>query len=95
MGLQTQERLVNKFTTTVRMDQELADRIEILATVIGESKNTVIVAALKMFVNEYESDPAYHEQRAAWIVKMAEEDSLHGEESHDSGPDVQVPTQSP
>ena len=77
------------------MDQDLADRIEILSTVIGESKNTVIVSALKMFIIEYESDPAYLEQRAAWVASMAEESSPHGEESNDSGPDEQGPTQSP
>jgi predicted transcriptional regulator len=79
---------VSTFTTTVRMDQELADRIEILATVIGESKNTVLVSALKMFVNEYESDPSYQQQRSSWVAKMTEGSSPHDVESNDSGPEA-------
>lgn len=65
-----------KYTTTIRMDRELADRLNVLASVTAMSKNAVIVTAIKSLLLDYEDDPTYRELRSSWAeqTQLEEED---------------------
>lgn len=52
-----------RYTTSVRMDGELAERLELISQVRRQSKNSLIVAAVKQLVIDLESDPTYLEDR--------------------------------
>lgn len=51
-----------KYHTTVRMDEDLAERLGLISQVRGQSKNSLINAAVKQFVLDLESDPTYREE---------------------------------
>lgn len=52
-----------RYTTSVRMDGELAERLELISQVRRQSKNSLIVAAVRQLVIDLESDPTYLEDR--------------------------------
>lgn len=63
----------SKYTTTIRMDRDLADRLDVLASVTAMSKNAVIVAAIKMLLLDYEDDSNYKELRSSWAEQTGEQ----------------------
>jgi predicted DNA-binding protein len=52
------------------MDQDLAERLDVLSSVVGMSKNAVVVAAIKTLLLDYEEDPNYRELRSSWAEQM-------------------------
>ena len=60
-----------KYHTTVRMDGDLAERLGLISQVRGQSKNSLIVAAVKQFVLDLESDPTYLEERTKLLERWS------------------------
>lgn len=56
--------------TTIRMDQDLADRLSIVAQVKDMSMNQLMVQAIKESIMLYEGDPEYQNQRQTWFEKL-------------------------
>ncbi len=67
---------MSKYTTTVRMDRELADRLEVLSSVVGMSKNAIILAGIKTLLLDYEEDSNYRELRSSWVEQTQAEQSV-------------------
>lgn len=72
----------SKYTTTIRMDRDLADRLDVLASVTAMSKNAVIVAAIKMLLLDYEDDSNYKELRSSWAEQAGEQDEHPDDRDH-------------
>ena len=64
-----------QYNTTIRMDGELADRLGVISQVRSQSKNSLIVAAIRQFVIELESDPSYIEERNALLQRWSGSDA--------------------
>ena len=62
-------------TTTIRMDEELADRLKLIGQVRGQSKNSLMVAAIKQFVIEMEGDDTFKIEREAMLARWAEREA--------------------
>lgn len=61
----------HKYESTVRMDGELADRLEVISQVRRQSKNSLIVAAITQFVTDVEDDPAYRQERKEMLDRWS------------------------
>jgi predicted transcriptional regulator len=59
------------YETTVRLDSEIADRLGIIAQVLGISRNTMMKRAITESVIVHEGDPEYQKQRKKWIDKLS------------------------
>lgn len=59
------------YETTVRLDSEIADRVGVIAQVLGISRNTMMKQAITESVITYEGDPGYRKRRKKWIDKLS------------------------
>lgn len=59
------------YETTVRLDSEIADRLGVIAQVLGISRNTMMKQAITESVITYEGDPEYRKRRKKWIEKLS------------------------
>jgi len=64
----TEERSIHE--TSVRMDRELANRLNLIAQVTGTSMNQLMVQAIRESVTLTEGSPEYQEERKAWLKQM-------------------------
>jgi predicted transcriptional regulator len=60
----------DKYETTVRMEGDLARRLDVISSVTRESKNSLIVAGTESVIESYEDDEEYQAQRAAFIESL-------------------------
>lgn len=59
------------YETTVRLDSDIADRLGVIAQVLGISRNTMMKQAITEAVITYEGDPKYQKDRQGWIDKLS------------------------
>lgn len=60
-----------KYESTVRMDSDLARRLDIISQVRRQSKNSLIVAAIAQFLTDVEGDPAYQQERQEMLDRWS------------------------
>lgn len=66
--------MTNKHVMTVRMDEDLGQRLGFIAQVREQSKNSLIVAAVRQFVFDIENDAFFQEERAAMLERWSGEE---------------------
>lgn len=57
--------------TTIRMEGDLSSRLSMAAQLLGQSRNAIMVQAIKESLMLYESDPEYQKKRTEWIASLA------------------------
>jgi len=59
------------YETTVRLDSDIADRLGVIAQVLGISRNTMMKKAITESVITHEEDSKYQKKRKEWIDRLA------------------------
>jgi predicted transcriptional regulator len=57
--------------TTVRINVEIANRLAVVAQVLGISRNKFMSQAVAELVLIHEGDPEYQQKRREWIENLA------------------------
>lgn len=59
----------DRYETSIRMDGDLAQKVNTIAQVLGVSMNKIMVDALKETVMFYEGDPDFKEKHKQWLQR--------------------------
>lgn len=59
------------YETTVRMDPDLAKRLNVISQVLDVSMNQLMVHAIRESVTIYEGDAEYQEKRKVYLKELA------------------------
>ena len=62
--------MTTKYESTIRMEPELADRLDVIAQVLDESKNQLIVNAITKMVENYEGNSGYKSKQQEWLERL-------------------------
>jgi predicted transcriptional regulator len=57
--------------TTIRLDVDMANRLGVVAQVLGKSRQELMNQAVTESVITYEGDPEYQKLRKQWISNLA------------------------
>ena len=65
-----------KYLTTVRMDTSLGERLGLISQVRSQSKNSLIVAAIKQLVTDIEGDSEFQRERKQMLDRWSSKEEL-------------------
>ena len=63
------QRIIHE--TTIRLEQDMANRLGVVAQVLGKSRQELMNQAVTESVITYEGDPEYQELRKKWLSALA------------------------